>query len=53
MRLTTYDNSKRYKEKVKLYHDRKLLKREFHPGQQLLLFNSRFKLFPGKLKSKL
>ena len=32
MRLTAYDNSKRYKEKVKIYHDRKLLKKEFHPG---------------------
>ena len=52
MRLTAYENSKRYKKKVKLYHDRKLLKREFHPGQQVLLFNSRFKLFLGKLKSK-
>ena len=37
MRLTAYDNSKRYKEKVKLYHDKKLMKREFHPGQQVLL----------------
>jgi len=40
MRLTAYDNSKRYMEKVKLYHNRKLLKREFHPGEQVLLFNS-------------
>ncbi|KAG2381148.1 uncharacterized protein HKW66_Vig0254650 [Vigna angularis] len=52
MRLTAYDNSKNYKEKVKLYHDKKLLKREFQPGQQVLLFNSRFKIFQGKLKSK-
>ena len=52
MRLTKYDNSKRYKEKAKLYHDRKLLKREFHPSQQVLLFNLRFKLIPSKLKSK-
>ena len=37
MRLTAYDNSKRYKEKVKLYHDKKLMKRELHPGQQVLL----------------
>ncbi|XP_052736547.1 uncharacterized protein LOC128197790 [Vigna angularis] len=52
MRLTAYDNSKNYKEKVKLYHDKKLLKREFQPGQQVLLFNSRFKILQGKLKSK-
>jgi len=52
MRLTAYESSWRYKEKVKLYHDKKLLKKDFQPGQQVLLFNSRFKLFPGKLKSK-
>ena len=37
---------------MKAYHDKKLLKKEFKPGQQVLLFNSRLKLFPGKLKSK-
>jgi len=52
MRLTTYESSKLYKERVKAYHDTKLLKRDFKPGQHVLLFNSRLKLFPGKLKSK-
>ena len=27
-------------------------RKEFEPGQQVLLFNSRLKLFPGKLKSR-
>ncbi|XP_022632376.1 uncharacterized protein LOC111240831 [Vigna radiata var. radiata] len=52
MWLHAYDSSRSYKEKVKFYHDRKLIKRVFTPGQQVLLFNSRLKLFPGKLKSK-
>ena len=52
MRLTAYESSKLYKEKVKKYHDKKLLKKDFKLGQQVLLFNSRLKLFPGKLKSK-
>ncbi|XP_047182947.1 uncharacterized protein LOC124849118 [Vigna umbellata] len=52
MRLHAYDSSKNYKEKVKFYHDRKLVKKVFNPGQRVLLFNSRLKLFPGKLKSK-
>ncbi|XP_014522787.1 uncharacterized protein LOC106779229 [Vigna radiata var. radiata] len=52
MRLRAYDSSKSYKEKVKFYHDRKLVKKGFHPGRQMLLFSSRFKLFIGKLKSK-
>ena len=52
MRLNAYDSSKLYKQKVKAYHDKKLLKKDFNPDQQVLLFNSRLKLFPGKLKSK-
>ncbi|XP_014497529.1 uncharacterized protein LOC106759028 [Vigna radiata var. radiata] len=52
MQLHAYDSSRSYKEKVKFYHDRKLTKRAFNPGQQVLLFNSRLKLFLGKLKSK-
>ena len=52
MQLTAYESSKIYKERVKAYHDKKLLKRDLKPGQQVQLFNSRLKLFPGKLKSK-
>jgi len=52
MRLTAYESSKLYKERVKAYHDKKLLKKDFKSGQQVLLFNSRLKLFRGKLKSK-
>ena len=47
-----YESSKLYKQRVKACHDKKLLKKNFQPGQQVLLFNSRLKLFPGKLKSK-
>ncbi|XP_014523140.1 uncharacterized protein LOC106779535 [Vigna radiata var. radiata] len=53
MGLHAYDSSRSYKEKVKFYHDKKLIKRAFNPRQQVLLFSSRLKLFPGKLKSKL
>ncbi|XP_006584237.1 uncharacterized protein LOC114420353 [Glycine soja] len=52
MRLNAYESSKLYKQKMKAYHDKKLLKKSFQPGQQVLLFNSRLKLFSGKLKSK-
>nr|KYP77072.1 Retrovirus-related Pol polyprotein from transposon 17.6 [Cajanus cajan] len=52
MRLQAYESSKYYKHKAKIYHDKKILNRNFQPGQQVLLFNSRLKLFPGKLKSK-
>ena len=31
---------------------KKIIKREFTPGQKVLLYNSRLKLFPGKLRSR-
>ena len=34
------------------YHDGKVRHKEFHVGQMVLLFKSRFKLLPGKLKPK-
>nr|KYP31777.1 Transposon Ty3-I Gag-Pol polyprotein [Cajanus cajan] len=52
MRLNAYESSKQYKERIKAYHDKKILKRNFKPGKSVLLFNSRMRLFPGKLKSK-
>ncbi|MCQ7416424.1 transposase family protein [Salmonella enterica] len=51
-RQTSYENAKMYKEKTKIWHDRKILPKQFEKGQKVLLFNSRLKLFPGKLKSR-
>ena len=51
-RLNAYENAKIYKEKVKKWHDYKIIQRTFKPGQAVLLFNSRLRLFPGKLKSR-
>ena len=41
-----------YKEKTKVWHNKHITRKEFTAGQQVLLFNSRLKLFPGKLKSR-
>ena len=38
--------------KQKKWHDQQILRRKFKAGDQVLLFNSRLRLFPGKLKSK-
>ncbi|XP_075499370.1 uncharacterized protein LOC142537761 [Primulina tabacum] len=51
-RNDTYENAKIYKEKTKRWHDNWILRRDFEPRQQVLLFNSRLRLFPGKLKSR-
>ena len=52
LRNEAYDNAKIYKDKTKKWHDQRILRREFKAGDRVLLFNSRLKLFPGKLKSK-
>ncbi|XP_061349941.1 uncharacterized protein LOC133295160 [Gastrolobium bilobum] len=51
-RLSAYESASLYKEKTKLWHDRKITPRDFKVGNQVLLFNSRLKLFSGKLKSR-
>ena len=38
--------------KQKKWHDQRILRRDFKAGDQVLLFNSRLKLFPRNLKSK-
>jgi hypothetical protein len=49
-REKTYHNAKLYKERTKRWHDKRLKKKEFKPGDKVLLFNSRVKLFGhGKL----
>ena len=50
LRNEAYDNSRIYKEKTKRWHDQKILRREFKAGEQVLIYNSKLKLFPGKLK---
>ena len=52
LRNEAYDNAILYKEKTKKCHDQKILRREFKVGEQVLLYNSRIKLSPGKLKSR-
>ena len=52
LRNEAYDNAKIYKDKTKKWHDQRILRKEFRAGEKVLLFNSRLKLFPGKLKSK-
>ncbi|KAK0592079.1 hypothetical protein LWI29_012916 [Acer saccharum] len=51
-RLEAYESAKLYKEKTKLIHDKMIVHKDLRPGMQVLVFNSRLKLFPGKLKSR-
>src|SRR3954465_1690701 len=47
-----YKNARLFKEKVKRWHDRRILKREFHVGEKVLPYRSRLRLFAGKLLCK-
>ncbi|XP_062120029.1 uncharacterized protein LOC133834432 [Humulus lupulus] len=50
LRNEAYENAKIYKECTKAWHNKNLILKEFQPGQQVLLFHLRLKLFMGKLK---
>jgi len=52
IRNEAYDSAVIYKEKTKAFHDRMIRKKDFVIGQKVLLFNSRLRLFPGKLRSR-
>nr|GEY17402.1 retrovirus-related Pol polyprotein from transposon 17.6 [Tanacetum cinerariifolium] len=52
LRDQAYKNSLIYKEKTKRLHDSKIKDRVFNIGDRVLLFNSRLKIFYGKLKSR-
>nr|GFC01810.1 reverse transcriptase domain-containing protein [Tanacetum cinerariifolium] len=52
LRDQAYENSLIYKEKSKRLHDSKIKNRVFNIGDIVLLFNSRLKIFSGKLKSR-
>ncbi|GJX93086.1 reverse transcriptase domain-containing protein [Tanacetum coccineum] len=47
-----YENSLIYKEKTKKIRDSKIKNRVFNVGDRVLLFNSRLKIFSGKLKTR-
>nr|GFA94813.1 reverse transcriptase domain-containing protein [Tanacetum cinerariifolium] len=53
LRDQAYKNSLIFKEKTKRLHDSKIKNRVFNISDRVLLFNSRLKIFSGKLKSRL
>jgi hypothetical protein len=51
-RNEAYENARLFKEKFKQWHDKRILKKEFHVGEKVLLYRSRLRFFAGKLLSK-
>ena len=52
IRNDAYESARIYKEKTKAFHDKKISRKEFTVGQKVLLYQSRLRLFPGKLRSR-
>ena len=52
-RSEAYENAKLFKEKVKRWHEKIILKWEFNIGDKVLLYRSRSRFYAGKLLSKL
>ena len=52
LRNEAYENSKIAKARYKKWHDQFILRKNFEEGEQVLLYDSKLHLFPGKLKSR-
>jgi hypothetical protein len=52
LRIDAYENARLYKERTKKWHDKCIVRKTFEKGDRVLLFNSRLRLFPGKLRSR-
>lgn len=52
LRNDAYDNSKIYKAKMKVAHDKQISRKHFEPNQRVYLYDSRLHLHPGKLRSR-
>ncbi|CAN6476557.1 unnamed protein product [Victoria cruziana] len=52
IRNDAYESSKIFKEKMKAFHDKKILRKDFELGQKVWVYDSRLHLFPSKLKSR-
>ncbi|KAK9185186.1 hypothetical protein WN943_025540 [Citrus x changshan-huyou] len=46
IRNDAYENAKIYKQRMKVFHDKQIMRKSFTPGQKVLLFNSCLHLFP-------
>ncbi|XP_070017095.1 uncharacterized protein [Nicotiana sylvestris] len=51
-RYHAFESTRLYKERMKMMHDRNIIERNFKPRDMVLLYNSRLRLFLGKLKSR-
>ena len=52
LRQESYESSRIYKERLKLFHDKTIVQKTFEPHQKVSLYSSRLHMFLGKLSSR-
>lgn len=52
IRNKAYENSRIYKERMKVFHDKNIVQKTVEPSQKVLFYNLKLHLFPGKFRSK-
>ena len=52
LRHESYESSRIYKERLKLFHDKTIVRKTFEPHKKVLLYSSHLHMFLGKLRSK-
>ena len=52
IRNDAFESSRIFKARTKEFHDKHINKKSFEPGQKVWLFNSKLRLFSGKLRSR-
>ena len=52
LRNDAYETSKIYMAKMKIFHDKRILRKTFEVNQKVYLYNSRLHKHPGKLRSR-
>ena len=52
LRRESYESSRIYKERLKLFHDMNIVRKTFEPHHKVLLYSSCLHIFPGKLCSR-
>ena len=52
IRNEAYENARITKSRTKLFHDQFITRKNFAPGDRVLLYNSRLHIFAGKLKTR-
>ncbi|XP_025678373.1 uncharacterized protein [Arachis hypogaea] len=52
LRLEAYEKAQFYKEKAKTFHDQNIRRKSFKIGDEVLVYTSRLRLMPRKLRSR-